>query len=447
MTYVPHTDQDRQEMLAAVGVTRVEDLLQDVPESVRFPRLDLPRPLSEPEILAEMAALADSNWDLDHHPCFLGAGAYNHFIPSVVKHVVSRSEFYTAYTPYQPEVSQGTLQAIFEYQSLICDLTGMDAANASHYDGATALAEAVIMSHSTHRGRRAKVVVSRTVNPQYRETARTYVQGMGITMVGDQDPDLSLAQLGDLVDEETACLVVQVPDFLGAIPSQADLQALAAQAHAVKALFVVSANPISLGLLKPPAEYGADVVVGEGQPLGNQIGFGGPYVGFFATRTEYVRRMAGRLAGMTTDVEGKRGFVLTLATREQHIRRERATSNICTNQALNALAAAAYLSAMGPHGLRTVAAACYHKAHYAASAINDLAGYQVLSGDFFHEFVVRCPRSVREITTGLLERGIIPGYQVEAEYPELGDCLLFCVTELNSREQIDSLIAALRDIA
>jgi glycine dehydrogenase subunit 1 len=439
MAFVPHTREDRELMMQAVGVGDIKELFTDIPEARRFPDLELPPPLSEPEVLAELAQMAGRNWNLDQHACFLGAGAYNHFVPSVVKHVLSRGEFYTAYTPYQPEVSQGTLQAIFEYQSLVCDLTGMEAANASHYDGATALAEALIMALSVHRGRRRKAIVSRTVHPEYRQTARTYTQGMGLELVGDDQPGRSLADLAGMVDGDTAAVVIQVPDFLGAIPSTDEVRALADAAHQAGALLVVSVNPISLGLLQAPGQYGADIVVGEGQPLGNQISFGGPYLGFFATKAEHVRRMAGRLAGMTVDMEGKRGFVLTLATREQHIRRERATSNICTNQALCALAAAVYLSAMGPQGLRTVASACYHKAHYAASRIGQLPGYQVLSDRFFHEFVVRCPRPPAQVNEALLAQGIIGGYDLGPAYPELEGCMLLCATELNTREQIDRL--------
>ena len=442
-TYVPHTERDREEMLATIGVASTDELFQDVPAECRFPELALPQPLSEPEILTEMRSLSEQNWDVDHHACFLGAGAYNHFIPSVVKHVISRSEFYTAYTPYQPEVSQGTLQATFEYQSMVCDLTGMDVANASHYDGATSLAEALIMAVSIHRGQRRKVVMSRTVNPQYRATARTYTESMSLEFAAESHPGLSLAALGDTTDTDTVCVVVQIPDFLGHVPDLSAVQVLADRAHAAGALFVVSVNPISLGLLRPPGEYGADIVVGEGQALGNPLSFGGPYLGFFATRQAHVRRMAGRLVGMTLDRAGRRGFVLTLATREQHIRRERATSNICTNQALNALAAAAYMAAMGPAGLRTVASQCYHKAHYAAARIGALPGYEVVSDPFFHEFVVRCPRPVDEIGRRLLEQSIIAGYDLRDDYPELGEALLVCVTEMNSRAQIDGLVSAM----
>jgi len=443
MAYVPHTDSDRREMLATIGASSIDELFEEIPEEVRFPELNLPEPLSESEILDELRALSEKNWDLDHHACFLGAGAYNHFIPSVVRHVLARGEFFTAYTPYQPEVSQGTLQATFEYQSMICDLTGMEVANASHYDGATSLAEALIMSLTVHRGRRRKVVISRGVNPQYRQTAHTYTNGMGLQIVTDTDSASTLADLAGQVDTQTACVVIQVPDFLGRIPPLEELIFLEKAVHQHGALLVVSVNPISLGLLRPPGEYGADIVVGEGQPLGNSLSFGGPYVGFFACRMAHVRRMAGRLVGMTEDTQGRRGFVLTLATREQHIRREKATSNICTNQALNALAAAAYMSAMGPSGLRAVASLCYHKAHYAASSVQQLSGYQVLYDDFFHEFVIRCPKPVKHIATALLEERIIPGYDLSQDYPDLGEAMLVCVTELNTRDQIDHFVATL----
>jgi len=443
MAFIPHTDADREAMMRAVGVAGVEDLFLDVPAAKRFPKLNLPEPLSESEVLAELAEMADRNSSLDRHPCFLGAGAYNHFVPSVVKHMLLRGEFYTAYTPYQPEVSQGTLQAIFEYQSMVCDLTGMGAANASHYDGATALAEALVMAISVHRGRRTKAVISRMVHPEYRETARTYTQGMDLEVVCDCDPGVEVPDLIRHIDGDTAAVAIQIPDFLGSVPSRKDVAALAEACRANGALLVVVANPISLGLLQPPGEYGADIAVGEGQPLGNQLSFGGPYLGYFATKPELVRRMAGRLAGMTVDADGKRGYVLTLSTREQHIRREKATSNICTNQALNALAAAIYLAAMGPSGLRTVASSCYHKAHYCAAEIAQLPGYDIVRPDFFHEFVVRCPRPTAEVSEALLTEGIVPGYELGRSYPELEDCMLFCVTEMNTKAQMDELTEVL----
>ncbi|GAB4512762.1 MAG: aminomethyl-transferring glycine dehydrogenase subunit GcvPA [Anaerolineae bacterium] len=448
MSYIPNADADRAAMLQVIGVERVEDLFHDVPPEYRFPRLDLPRPVSEMEILRELQMLSEENLDVTHAACFLGAGAYRHFIPSVVDTILSRSEFYTAYTPYQPEISQGTLQAAFEYQSMICALTGMEVSNASHYDGATSTAEAVIMAMNVHGRRRRRIVLSPAVHPQYREVVRTYTQGMQVDIVGDDGIGNGPEALAALIDDETACVVVQTPDFFGRIIPPAQVQGLADAAHARGALLVVVANPIALALLKPPGELGADIVVGEGQALGNTLSFGGPYLGFFACHMEHVRRSSGRIVGQTVDREGRRGFVLTLNTREQHIRRAKATSNICTNQALNALAAAVYMSALGRQGLRRVAELCYHKAHYAAQRIDALPGYSVRYGDFFHEFVVCCPRPVDEINRYLLEEwDIIGGYDLGQDYPELQGHMLLCVTEVNTREDIDDLVQALEEVA
>jgi glycine dehydrogenase subunit 1 len=364
----------------------------------------------------------------------------------VVGHIIGRSEFYTAYTPYQPEVSQGTLQGIFEYQSMICELTGMEVSNASHYDGATAAAESVIMAVSVGRGKQRRIVLSPTLHPEYRETIRTYTQGMDLTFVGDdhlayRDPQ-ALAQL---VDDDTACLVVQNPDFLGHIW---DLQGLAERVHAHKALLVVACNPIALALLRTPGSLDADIALGEGQPLGIGLNYGGPGLGFFACKQEHVRRSAGRIVGQTVDTRGQTGYVITLATREQHIRRERATSNICSNQGLNTLAACVYMAAMGKSGLRQVAELCYHKAHYAAARIATLPGYALVdSGPFFHEFVVRCPKPVSEINALLLQKGILGGLDLATVYPELANQMLVCVTEMNSAAQIEQLIAALREVS
>ena len=447
MSYVPHTDADRAEMLAAIGVQRVEDLFHDVPVACRFPELNLPEPLSEMEIMAELQAMSEENLDAGHFPSFLGAGAYNHYVPRIVDAVISRSEFYTAYTPYQPEISQGTLQSIFEYQSMICALTGMEVANASHYDGATAAAEAVIMALNVARGKRQRVILSPLVHPEYRAVVRTYTQGMDLDIVGDGEGMATLEDLTSLLDKNTACLVVQSPNFLGEIE---DLYGLADKVHAIGALLVVAvADPISLGLLRSPGDYGADIVVGEGQALGNGLNFGGPYLGFFACRQKDVRKMAGRLVGQTVDSDGQRGFVLTLATREQHIRRERATSNICTNQALCATALAVHLAALGKTGLRKLAELCYHKAHYAANQVAKLDGYQVV-GDrpFFKEFIVRCPAPVRAINDYLLaEWGIIGGYDLGRDYAHLENHMLVCVTEVVSREEIDALVDALAEVA
>jgi len=444
MNYVPHTDAERQEMLARIGVSKIEDLFKSVPEAYRFPQIDLPGPLSELEIMRELSGMAEENEDLQHYPSFLGAGAYHHFVPSVVNHIIGRSEFYTAYTPYQPEMSQGTLQSIFEYQSMICDLTGMEVSNASHYDGATALAEGVLMALAVGRGRRNRVVMARTVHPEYRETVRTYTRGLNLDLVGDdalRDPQ----SLADLVDSNTACLVVQNPDFLGRI---VDLNGLAEQVHARGALLIMVCDPISLGMLKTPGAYGADIALGEGQPLGSALNFGGPYLGYFACTQEHVRRMAGRLVGQTVDAQGRTGYVLTLATREQHIRREKATSNICTNEGLVALGAAVYLAAMGRCGLAKVAHLCYQRAHYAASRIGEIPGYQVDAGTpFLQEFVVRCPMPANELNDVLLEDyEIVGGYDLSAAYPELDGHMLFCVTEMNSVDEIEELAAALEDI-
>ncbi len=447
MSYVPHTDADRQAMLAAIGVASIEELFRDLPQASRFPQVTLPAPLSEVEVMQELRQISEANDDLDHMACFLGAGAYRHYVPSVVQHVLLRSEFYTAYTPYQPEISQGTLQSIFEYQSMICGLTGMDVSNASHYDGATALAEAVVMAMSTTRGKRRKAVIAPAVHPEYRQVVRTYTQGMGVQIAGGDDPTADIGALARELDEETACLIVQVPDFLGRLERPETLASLADAAHQVGALFVVAADAISLGMLKPPSTYGADVVVGEGQPLGIPLSFGGPYLGFFACREAYVRRMAGRVVGETVDRQGRRGYVLTLATREQHIRRERATSNICSNEALCALAAGVYLATVGKQGLRRVAELCYHKAHYAADVIGHIPGYTIVGGKpFFKEFVVRVPLPVDELNDMLQQWDIVGGYDLGRDYPQLANHMLVCVTEMNSRQEIDHLAEALRQI-
>jgi glycine dehydrogenase subunit 1 len=449
MDYIPNTDADRAEMLKVAGVESVADLFRDVPEEFRFPKLDLPAALTEMEMLQELQALADENDDLNHLACFLGAGAYNHFVPKVVDSIISRGEFYTAYTPYQPEISQGTLQAHFEYQSMITALTGMEASNVSHYDGATAVAEAVIMALQVGRNKRCNIILSPTLNPQYRQVVHTYTQGMCATTSGENAPLGDLNALAELVDKNAACVIVQNPDFLGRLYLPSEMQALADKVHAAGALLIVAVDPISLGLFTPPGQYGADVACGEGQPMGNAPSFGGPYVGFFSMKMGEVRKSAGRIVGQTVDVDEKRGFVLTLSTREQHIRREKASSNICSNQALNALSAAIYMAAMGKHGLKKAAELSYHKAHYAAGLIDKLDDYAVRSdGPFFKEFVVQCPLPVAEINERLLDEwGILGGYDLGQDYPELKDHMLVCVTEMNSRAEIETLAEALADIA
>jgi len=446
VSYIPNTDADRAAMLATVGVRSVDELFADIPSGARARGLDLPAPLAEMEAVRHMRELAEQNKDLGHFACFLGAGAYRHYIPSIVGHVIGRSEFYTAYTPYQPEVSQGTLQTIYEYQSMLTELTGMDAANASMYEGASALAEAVIMALVVTG--RHRVVMARTVHPQYRDVARTYGEGrdvrfeeVGPALDGSFDGRLTAATAQAALDGDTAALVVQQPNFLGSVE---DLRALAEAAHAVGALLVVAINPIALALLEPPGAAGADIVIGEGQPLGIPLAYGGPWLGIFAARDKYVRQMPGRIVGMTTDVDGRRGFVLTLQTREQHIRRERATSNICTNVALCALASTVYLSTLGKSGLRQVANLCLQKAHYLADRVAALPGYTLANrAPFFNELVLRSPRPVDEVRAALAGQGILAGYPLGRDYGELADALLLCTTELNTRDEIDRLVAAL----
>lgn len=443
MNYIPHTDFERREMLDTIGVNKLDDLFDAVPAKYRFPDLNLPEALTEMEALWELQSLADANADMNHYACFLGAGAYNHYIPSLVDHVIRRGEFFSAYTPYQPEVSQGTLQAIFEFQSMIGNLTGFEICTASHYDGATAFTEAALMAINI-TGRR-KVVVSPAVHPHYRQTLRTYVQfKTDLRVTGDESADTvsRIDELLNLVDEDTACLCIANPNFFGQFE---EVSGIAEQVHAKGALLVTAVNPMSLGLFKPPADYGVDVAVGEGQPLGIPLSFGGPYLGFFATRREFMRRIPGRIVGETVDKEGRRGYVLTLKTREQDIRREKATSNICTNQGLMALAACVYMSALGRHGLRQVAELCYHKAHYAADRIGRLDGYTVWNNrPFFNEFVVECPLPVSEINDYLLnEHDIIGGFDLSKDYPHLRNHMLVCCTETNTRDEIDELIEAL----
>jgi glycine dehydrogenase subunit 1 len=448
MTYIPHTDGETGEMLAAIGLSRMDDLFADVPAALRFPTLDLPPPLSELEILGEMRALAARNLDVDPSLSFLGAGIYHHFRPATVDDVLRRGEFYTSYTQYQPETSQGMLQALFEYQSMICRLTGMEVSNASHYDGATALAEAVLLALNVGQDRRRKIIVSPAVHPQYRAVVRTYVSGIAATIVGDEDGRSEVEALKRTLDDETAALVIQNPNFFGQCEP---VDGLADAVHRAGALLIVVTDPIALGLLRPPTAYGADVVVAEGQSLGIPPSFGGPHLGIFATRMAHVRRISGHLVGETVDAVGRRGYVLTLATREQHIRRAKATSNICTNSAACALAAGVYLATMGQAGLRRIAELCYHKSHYAAAEIAKLAGFavnlQTPTAPFFKEFVVRLPRPCAEVNARLREQGIIGGYDLGTDYPHLANHMLIAVTEMNTRASIDRLVGALRQIA
>lgn len=441
-SYIAATETDRSEMLEAIGVPDIDALFAQIPEEARLKRdLNLPPGLAEQDVVSLCAGMAGRNKSFYDLTCFLGAGAYDHYIPAVVDSVISRSEFLTAYTPYQPEVSQGVLQSIFEYQSLITSLTGMDISNASLYDGATAIGEAVIMAMSINN--RKKAIVSNAVHPNYRQVLRTYVAGFDIEVV--ESPYTAgvtdVGQLKNMLDETVSCVVVQYPNFFGSIEP---LQALADAVHAAGALLIVSVDPISLGLLTPPGAYGADIVVGEGQPLGISAGFGGPFLGLFACRKEYMWKMPGRVVGETVDADGNRAFTLTLQTREQHIRREKATSNICTNQALIALAATVYLSALGKNGLRQVAELSFQKAHYAQKEICSRAGYSVpWQVPFFKEFVIKCDKPVAEINEKLLENGILGGLDLGKYYPELENHVLLCVTERRRKDEIDRLVELL----
>ncbi len=430
-------------MLAAIGVKDISELFADIAESTRLRReLDLPKPLAESELRAHLGSLAGANATVNDFTCFLGGGAYDHYIPSVIPHVIMRNEFYTAYTPYQPEVSQGTLQSIYEYQTMIAELTGMDVANASMYDGASAAAEGILLAMATNR--RSQVVISRGVHPETRTVCHTYTVGQGVkfaeaplTAEGTTDP----AALASMVTDKTTCVIVQYPNFFGAIEPLADL---AQAAHGKGALLVVVANPVALAVLKPPGEFGADVVCGEGQPLGIPLSFGGPYLGFFACLEKFQRRMAGRLSGMTVDTRGQRAYVLTLQTREQHIRREKATSNICSNEALCALAACTYMSVMGKQGMREVASQCIQKAHYAFERIAALPGFEpAFHSPFFNEFVFKTPVAPAQLQRALFERKILGPLDVGAFYPEYQGLAMFAVTEKRTRGEIDALVSAL----
>ncbi len=440
--YLPLTECERRQMLDKIGAASAGELFNDVPAAVRFQgEMQLPPPLSEMEALQHLGEMAARNKNLKEYACFLGAGVYDHFVPAIVSHITGRSEFYTSYTPYQAEISQGVLQAIFEYQTLICQLTGMDVANASMYDGATALAEGAVLACGATR--RSKVLVSKTVNPYYRQVLQNYFNTRDLTIeeVPYGQGQTDRARLEEMLDQEAAALLIQQPNFFGVLE---DLEGVADLLHAKKALLVVSVDPISLPLVKAPAEYGADIVTGEGQGLGSPPSFGGPLLGFFAAKEEFARRMPGRIAGETVDKEGKRGFVLTLQTREQHIRRERATSNICSNQALVALAAAVHMAALGPAGLREVAELCLQKAAYAREKITALEGLEpAFPGTHFKEFAIKLPGEAKQLNNRLLERKIIGGLDLSPLYPELGHSALFCVTETRTRAQIDALVEAL----
>ncbi|GAA0443512.1 aminomethyl-transferring glycine dehydrogenase subunit 1 [Lentibacillus halophilus] len=443
--YLPMTETDKQEMLDVIGVDSTDALFADIPEKVRFSGdLNLKKPANEHSLKKELAGMAAKNANLSEYSCFLGAGVYDHGIPSVVDHVISRSEFYTAYTPYQPEMSQGELQAIFEFQTMICELTGMDVANSSVYDGGTALAEAVTLSAG--QTKRKKIVVSKTVHPESRDVIHTYAKGHNLNVVeidytGGQT---NIEQLENEVDDHTAGVVVQYPNFFGQMEPMQDINAIIRQQQ--KTMFITSSNPLALGYLTPPGDFGADIAVGDTQVFGIPAQFGGPHCGYFATTDKLKRKIPGRLVGQTTDEEGERGFVLTLQAREQHIRRDKATSNICSNQALNALASSVAMTSIGKHGLGHMAVLNMQKARYLKRKLEDIGLSAAFDGPFFNELVVKLPENVTNVNEKLFQHGIIGGYDLEKAYPELQNHMLIAVTEIRTKAEIDTFVNELGDI-
>ncbi len=436
--YIPMTDMDREEMLSAIGIATVDELFQDIPEKVRFKgELNIKPAKSESALTKELAQLAAKNADARTYASFLGAGVYDHYKPIIVDHVISRSEFYTAYTPYQPEISQGELQAIFEFQTMICELTGMDLANSSMYDGGTSLAEAGTLAAG--HTRRKKLLISETVHPESRDVVTAYAAGQSIEVVTipQKDGVTDMAMLEELIDDNTAAVLVQYPNFFGQVE---DIRKIGEVTHDKGGLFVVSSNPLALGVLTPPGKLGADITVGDAQPFGISEQFGGPHCGYFATTKKLMRKVPGRLVGETTDDAGRRGYVLTLQAREQHIRRDKATSNICSNQALNALAASVAMTALGKVGVKEMAYQNIAKTAYAKSAF-EKAGFTVkFGGAHFNEIVVEVKQSVKEINAKLLDKGIIGGYDLGLTYPELANHALLAITEQRTKEEIDALV-------
>lgn len=445
MSYFPITQADQTEMLEAIGVEHFGQILQGIPQELRNPKIELPPPLSELEAQNFFRSLASQNATPKTHVSFLGAGAYEHFIPSVVRHVTGRSEFYTSYTPYQAEASQGTLQAIFEYQSLICELTGMDVSNGSHYDGATALAESALMC--LHQTGRKKILLARSIHPDYREVVRTYLNG---TEFGSEEIkfgagfELDLDDFRRRLNHDVAAVVIQSPNFFGLMEELTEVEKWT---HQNGSLLILAAHPLSFGFYKSPREWGADISCGEGQPLGLPLSFGGPWLGYLAASRALMRRIPGRLVGITQDAQGRRTFCLTLQAREQHIRRERASSNICTNQALCAIAACVYLASLGKSGIQRIAELNLERAYYLREALGRLKGIQIhTAGSIFNEFVVHLPESVDEINRKLFEKGVLGGVGVERFYPELKNEMLICATETKSKAELDFLAETLEGI-
>jgi glycine dehydrogenase subunit 1 len=445
MNYIPNTDEDRKQMLDFIGIDSVDRLFDDVKDELKLKKeLNLPEPLSEVEILQHMRELASNNASLQEYSSFLGGGAYRHFIPSAVKHLVGRTEFYSSYTPYQAELSQGTLQAIFEFQTMMCELTGMDVTNASMYDGASALAEAAIMASKVMNNR--KVLVSKAIHPEYRQVLETYSNAFGLEIL-DLESDNGTTNLHDLEEKasQVSGVLVQSPNFFGCIE---DLGAISKITHEKEIKFIVSnQEPISLGLLAPPGDFNVDILAGEAHSFGNPLSFGGPHLGYIASKTEFVKKLPGRLSGVTYDPLKRQGYILTLQAREQHVRRERATSNICTNQALNALAATIYLAQVGRKGLREIALICAHRARYVRDKLLELEGFEPqFDAPFFNEFAVKCTSNPHEINNKLLEKKIIGGLEMGRYFDLYKDSMLFCVTEMNQKSEIDALIDALKGV-
>jgi glycine dehydrogenase subunit 1 len=444
--YIPNTEEDQEEMLKEIGAKSIEELFDAIPRNLRLKNdLNLPSSLSEMELVNELKTLSGKNANLDEYVSFLGAGSYDHFIPALVDHLSHRSEFYTSYTPYQAEASQGMLQATYEYQSLICQLFKMDIGNASLYEGATALVEAAILAHKANH--RQKVLVAKSVHPEYRQVLATYIEktlGLSIIEIDYENGVTDLTKLEEKISKDTSCVIIQNPNFFGCVEKVKKIEEIT---HQADSLYIVSVDPISLGLLVPPGEYNVDIAVAEGQALGGRLNFGGPYLGIFTSKRKFLRRIPGRIVGEANDKKGRRGFVLTLQTREQHIRRERATSNICTNQALNTLRAAIYLSTLGEKGLAEVAHLCLQKSHYAAQGMYQIPGFEPsFTSPFFKEFAVRCPLSPHKINKLLWDNKILGGFDLGRFYPELENSLLFSVTEKRTREEIDKLTLLLEDI-
>ncbi|NLE28768.1 MAG: aminomethyl-transferring glycine dehydrogenase subunit GcvPA [Phycisphaerae bacterium] len=446
MAYSGISQKQVRHMLDTIGVARIDDLFADIPAELRLGKLlNLPEPMDDLSLQNHLRSLANRNHGTDKLISFLGAGSYDHFIPPVVDALASRSEFVTAYTPYQAEASQGVLQAFYEFQTMICEITGMDVTNASMYEAGSATAEAVLMARDITG--RSKVLIGQNVHPEYVQIVRTYLasQPMTIEIIPTPTGTIEPSVLASLIDDQTAAVVIQQPDFFGCLNP---VDKIADAIHAAKGLLISVVDPISLGLIAGPGQLGVDIVVGEGQPLGLYQNFGGPYLGFMAAKSAYLRRLPGRLIGMTTDHEGRRAFCLTLQTREQHIRRERATSNICSNEGLMAIRAAIYLAAMGKNGFFQVANLCFQKAHYAASQIVGIEGFELaFKAPFFKEFVVRSKKfPVDKVIHEARQAGLLAGVPLECWYPELGDCLLVAVTEKRTRDEIDALVDVFRKI-